>query len=101
MSFLAWLNGKRPAPHVCDPDRSLRWKLRMEAGDILKTARIPYLRTRYPVDWGGHEIMNRAFGLYNAHHPARPQQRVCAPCHLKVFNWLLDQAFNDLHPDQQ
>lgn len=64
--------------------------------EILKTARVMWVRNKYPVEWGSPDILHRAFALYNLHHLSARQRPECAPCHIKVFNWLMDEAFKDV-----
>lgn len=62
---------------------------------ILKTVRISYKHGRYgPIEWESREQMDEAFRLYNRHNYRL--MTGCMPCHVKVFNWLIDQAFRDV-----
>lgn len=78
-------------------------ELTVLAQRILKTARVANSRVNYTgfVAWKDRAQTQRAFDLYNTFsNGERPMVIGCAPCHSKVFNWLLSKAMADV-PEEQ
>ena len=73
-----------------------------EAIQILKSARVEPARMDRTgsVVWKDGAQMHRAFELHNEHAGRGFLSHGCRPCHGKVFNWLMDVAFQDVQVQQ-
>ncbi len=69
---------------------------------ILKDTRIEEIpRGRWGIiKWKDSVTMARAFNLFNAHSSRGPMMSGCMPCHAKVYNWLLQVAFESVQVGQ-
>ena len=52
------------------------------------------------IRWPNSVTMARAFNLFNAHSGKGPMMIGCMPCHAKVYNWLLEVAFESVEVGQ-
>ena len=58
---------------------------------ILKGAEVLPVGMRR-VMWQSRSHEAEAFALYNRHSGQTPMRPGCAPCHAKVYNWMLKQV---------
>jgi len=52
------------------------------------------------IKWPNTVTMTKAFNLFNAHSGKGPMMTGCKPCHAKVYNWLLQVAFEHVQVGQ-
>lgn len=80
----------------------MRPQARSEAAAILKTARlVTGIRGRWGfVQWKDGDQARHAFWLYNEHAGRGYMGIGCAPCHSKVFNWLMDVVMEGVEAGQ-
>jgi len=70
---------------------------RAQASRLLaKTKLLRSMRTT--ILWPSHKACATAFDMYNAHHDKK-LLRGCAPCHVDVFNYLLQEVLATITVD--
>lgn len=70
---------------------------------LVKSTRAGWMQSRTGnIQWANREDMRAAFALYNrvVRGNGKELGTECAPCHVKVFNWLLDVVTRDVHAQQ-
>lgn len=77
-------------------------ELTAKAKSLLKHARVAEGRVERTgfVQWESRAHAQEAFALFNTYSGKGPMMLGCAPCHAKVFNWLLRLALAEV-PEAQ